>query len=404
MTPTPLPPLMEDDIVLRFLHTADWHLGRRFPRLRDEGRLALARSEVLDRVFGAAERHDVHAVLCAGDLFDEPNPLPECWQSLVTCLARRGSAKRPVVLLPGDHDPLLPDSIWARGQPFREALPPWVHVVDREDFVLTLPGGAVLYAVPCTSRAGQRDPTLSIPKRATDDARVRIGLVHGSTFDLEGCQTAFPIARDAAIERGLDYLAIGDTHGFRFVPADRAAPPTVYPGAPEPTDFDEREAGNVAVVAINRQRRATVQQERVAYWTWEEHDVRTLDQLRALEGRGDLANRVLRLRVDMALPAPDLDAADAILQRLGGTLANPPRVGVLDLDRERLRLDSDGLEALFAELPEVLRAAVRRLKAEEAKPERAAVARQALLHLYRATRASGAALASDATAAPTRDA
>lgn len=63
------------------------------------------------------------------------------------------------------------------------------------------------------------------------------------------------------MERGLDYLAIGDTHGFRYVPPDRLKPPTIYPGAPEPTAFDETEPGHVAVVFVNRSRDARVHKE-----------------------------------------------------------------------------------------------------------------------------------------------
>jgi len=51
--------------------------------------------------------------------------------------------------------------------------------------------------------------------------------------------------------RGLDYLAIGDTHSFRDV-TENLAVPMVYPGAPEPTSFDEAGAGRVALVALFR--------------------------------------------------------------------------------------------------------------------------------------------------------
>ena len=81
--------------------------------------------------------------------------------------------------------------------------------------------------------------------------RIRIGCVHGCTFDMDGYQTNFPICRDAGVQRGLDYLAIGDTHSFRDV-TETSPVPTVYPGAPEPTNFDEPGAGSVALVALFR--------------------------------------------------------------------------------------------------------------------------------------------------------
>ena len=187
-------PISEEDVVLKLLHTADWHLGRRFPAFSDENALTRARRDVLERIVGVAERNAVDVVLCAGDLFDDPSPPREWWEPVADIFAKRGWRDRAVVLLPGNHDPVLPDSVWSASHPFRRALPSWVHVVDGELFELALPGNGVLYAVPCRSKAGQRDPTLSIPRREPGDERIRIGMVHGSTFDMEGFQTNFPIA------------------------------------------------------------------------------------------------------------------------------------------------------------------------------------------------------------------
>lgn len=379
---------VEDEPVLKLLHTADWHLGRRFRSFPEEQerRLTRARLEVLERICGVAERYAVNAVLCAGDLFDEPLPAPEWWREVAALFAKRAWQDRPVFLLPGNHDPLITDSIWAKDHKFRGLLPPWVHVVDREGFEFQLAHDAVLYAVPCQSKAGQRDPTESIPRREPGDARIRIGMVHGSTFDARDYQTNFPISVDAALERGLDYLAIGDTHGFRLVPPDRLVPPTVYPGTPEPTAFDERDPGSVAVVLINRQRRATIKQERVAFWTWEEQSVRSLDELRQLVRRPNLADRVLRLRVEMTLSAPEYEEAEQLLEQLSGGNAKSGRVGVLELDRDGLELETRDVEAFCEDLPEVLRAAVLKLKEAASDHAQRLTAQRALFHLYRVAR------------------
>jgi metallophosphoesterase superfamily enzyme len=68
-----------DDIMLKLVHTADWHLGRQFRSFPEDGALKLSRArlEVIDRILLTADRYAVDAVLCAGDLFDEPNPLPD---------------------------------------------------------------------------------------------------------------------------------------------------------------------------------------------------------------------------------------------------------------------------------------------------------------------------------------
>ena len=377
----------DDDIVLKLLHTADWHLGRRFRSFsaNDEKKLMRARLDVLDRILLSAERNAVDAVLCAGDLFDDPHPIQEWWEQVAGCFKKRAWKTRPVFMLPGNHDPLLADSVW-RKPSFRSMLPEWVHVVDRDDFEYSLPSNAVLYAVPCNSKAGQRDPTGAIPKREPGDERIRIGMVHGSTFDATEYETNFPIAVDAAITRGLDYLAIGDTHGFRFVPENRLHPPTIYPGAPEATAFDEKGPGSVAVVLFDRKGKATVKPERVAHWTWEESHITTLDQLNQLARRGDLGARVMRLRVEMKLSAPEYEQAEAILQSLVGTDARHGKVGILTLEREDLELDASDVDAHCGDLPEVLLSVVRRLQSDSKDPTKAPTAQRALVHLYRASR------------------
>lgn len=373
----------EDDIVLKLLHTADWHLGRRFPRFGIEAgkTLTRARRDVLERIFLEAERCHVDAVLCAGDLFDTPQPDEDFKSALLQVLTRLKWKNRPVFLLPGNHDPLVPESVW-KDPAFRKALPDFVHVVDQELLEVALPNDCVLFAVPCLSRAGQKDPTALIPQRAEGDTRVRVGLVHGSTFDAGDWKTNFPISKDAAVERGLDYLAIGDTHGFRFVPPDRKVPPTIYPGTPEQTAFDEQDAGHVALVFINRSRQALVQKRAVGQWKWEELTVKSMEELRLLAMRTDLAARVLRLTLELRVTAPEYQEVEALLGKLQGSASTHARVGVLELDRDRLSLDLENLDALSAGFPPVLQAAAKRLKVQTEDPGQRAAAERALFHLF----------------------
>jgi DNA repair exonuclease SbcCD nuclease subunit len=379
----------EDDVALKLLHTADWHLGRRFPSFDDGDRTTLtrARLNVLDKVLLAADQNDVDAILCAGDLFDEPSPGPEWWEPVASklCAMRR---RRPIFLLPGNHDPLRPGSVYHPDHAFRCALPDWAHVVDQDDYSFALKDVAVLHARPCRSSAGQEDPALALPARAPGDERIRIGLVHGSTFDAVDCQINFPIAKEAARERGFDYLAIGDTHSFRDVPPG-ARPPVVYPGAPEATNFGEPGAGNVVAVFVSRSRKVTFRAERVAYWTWAERTVRSLAELRELRSDSRLSCTVLRLTLDLRLTAPEFEECEMLLRELKGTTASHGRVGVLQLDRRRLALDARGIESHLANLPDVLRATVERLKSMEGD-EQAEVARTALYHLYKLAREAGA--------------
>jgi DNA repair exonuclease SbcCD nuclease subunit len=203
----------------------------------------------------------------------------------------------------------------------------------------------------------------------------------------------FPIARDAAAECGLDYLAIGDTHGFRDVTPDAHAP-TVYPGAPEPTHFGEKKPGHAVVVYFpkDRRRRALVREEPVAHYAWEVTTVKSLEELETLAAR-DLSQHVLRLVLELQARVDELDAIERILVELEGTEALHGKVGVLQVDRTRLVLQTKDLEGAFERAPDVLRSVATRLRTIETAPgtdaAQADVARRALYQLYRLTREAG---------------
>src|SRR5437016_6935691 len=88
------------DIVLRLLHTADWHLGRRFPSFPEEAqkKLSRARIDVIATILNVARRNAVNAVLCAGDLFDDPTPATDFWEGLATTFRDRTGPHPPVFL------------------------------------------------------------------------------------------------------------------------------------------------------------------------------------------------------------------------------------------------------------------------------------------------------------------
>ena len=381
-------------MALTLLHTADWHLGLRFRAFEpeQEKRLTRARLDVVGRILDVAESRRVDAVLCAGDLFNEPAPEQLWWAGVLQEFSQRQRRgwRRPVVLLPGNHDPLTANSIYHAAHPFRRDLPEFVKVVDTPGWELPLGDNAVVVASPCTSAAGDTNLVESLPKREDGDGRIRIGLVHGQTFDIDGHQTNFPIPAGSAEALGVDYLAVGDTHAFRDVEPNAHAP-TVYPGAPEATNFGERDTGKVALVffPLDRRRRALVRQERVGSWTWRDETCHSLPELRALLDEPNLANTVLRLTLDMTVPMAEYDEAERLLTELAGSEASTPRAGVLQVHREKLRLNADGgVVDLSADLPPVLRATAERLQALASGEDslRKEQAERALHHLYRLLR------------------
>jgi exonuclease SbcD len=85
---------------LRFLHTADWHVGK---TLKGRDRLDEQRA-VLAEIAAVAEANEVDAVLLAGDVYDLSAPSAAAQQLVIATLLRMRQAGAEVVVIAGNHD------------------------------------------------------------------------------------------------------------------------------------------------------------------------------------------------------------------------------------------------------------------------------------------------------------
>ncbi len=88
------------------VHSSDLHLGTD-DSFSDRDRLA-----VLPKVLSAATDVAADVVLLAGDSFDNHRQPVELLERAARILR---DYSKPVVILPGNHDPLTPDSVYRRG-------------------------------------------------------------------------------------------------------------------------------------------------------------------------------------------------------------------------------------------------------------------------------------------------
>jgi DNA repair protein SbcD/Mre11 len=86
---------------MRFIHTADWHLGRLF----HGASLTHDQAHVLEQLVDLARDVKPDVILIAGDIYDRAVPPPEAVQVLDDVLSRLViDLKVPVVLIAGNHD------------------------------------------------------------------------------------------------------------------------------------------------------------------------------------------------------------------------------------------------------------------------------------------------------------
>jgi DNA repair exonuclease SbcCD nuclease subunit len=227
--------------MIRFLHTADLHLGLRVTRFEQAAcnRISEARFEAVEQIRASAIEHRIHFVLIAGDVFDD--------QTVSRVIAERAFAifedaamPCPVFVIPGNHDPLTPGGVWDR-DPWKGDEPPNRIRLLREPMPVPVPDLPVtIFPCPLRNRNSVDDPTTWIANhpRGDDDRRIRIGLAHGSLNLFPNLPLDDHLIRvDAADHYSLDYLALGHWHKvLRHRSAD-GAERTAYSGTHEPMRF-----------------------------------------------------------------------------------------------------------------------------------------------------------------------
>jgi len=370
-----------------FLHTADWQIGRQYGQFEtdDAALLAEARFDVVARIAALATERGVDAVLVAGDVFDTQGVSDRTIRRLFAAMTAYAG---PWVMIAGNHDAALADSVWSRAAQL-DCIPANVHVPTQIG-VVDLPDiNVAVLAAPLTQRHTYDDVTQAFDSLDTEPGRVRVGLAHGSVAGRlpDTIDATNPIAPDRAARARLDYLALGDWHGCLAIDTR-----TWYAGTPEQDRFRNNEPGYVLDVRIDTPG-ATPVVERVAIgkyrWSaWAEtislpSDAHALaEKLSALR-----AEDVLRLDVQGHVNMETWDA----LQRAMDQAAAQVRALLPDLSGLRLEPDQADLAELGASgyVGEV----AAQLQALQADGEQAAIAAEALRLLLRFQResASGAA-------------
>ncbi len=368
-------------MTFRFVHTADWQLGKRFANIPGDAGAALrdSRIETVKAVGRLAAERGADAVLVAGDVFDA-NAVAE--RTLIRMLEALKQFPGDWVFIPGNHDAALADSVWTRLR--RREPPANVHLALEPETPLLLADGraAVLPAV-LRRRHEIEDLTAWFDRAETPEGAMRIGLAHGSVpeFLRDSSGAPNPVAAGRAEAALLDYLALGDWHGTLRV-NDR----TWYSGTPETDSFSSADPGNALVVTISEPG-APPEVEKVPTgrfaWRSKAAAVRNADDIDALDREiAGLAPEpgtcLLRLTlsgaIDLATRArlrERLEHWDAVLHHL-----DVREDGLLDepSDDDLDRIDRGGF----------VRTAVERLRSragDEADPDRA-VAAMALVRLY----------------------
>lgn len=284
---------------IRFLHTADWQIGKQFANIPGDpgAALRIQRLDTVKRIAELAQQRQVDAVLVAGDVFEDNAVSDETLRRTINAMT---PYKGTWVLLPGNHDSALTQSVWSRLRRL-EVVPENVILADQPEPIELSHQQLVVLPAPLQRRHEVRDLTDWFDSYRSESGIFRIGLAHGSVTNRlpEAAEAQNPIADTRVETANLDYLALGDWHGTLEV-ANRAW----YAGTPEPDRFKANEPGNVLLVELSEIGVAPrIEKIPVGHYQWaqasfevmDEQSISLLDSQFAALGESDRV--LMRLRI-----------------------------------------------------------------------------------------------------------
>jgi DNA repair protein SbcD/Mre11 len=259
---------------MRFLHTADWHVGK---TLKGRSRLA-EQEQVLREIVDIARTHEVDAVLVAGDLYDTAAPTADAQKLVNRTLLGLAKDGVEVIAIAGNHDHAATiDAYRGFAKAAGITLVGTVRTAGNGGLVeftarstgeratlAVLPFLSTRYAVRAaelvagtpaqhTSAYDQqlRDILGKLTAGFRDDA-VNLVMAHLTVLDgrMGGGERAAQSIFEYAVPAGIfpvdaHYVALGHLHRRQTV---AASCPVHYSGAPLAVDFGEQE--NTPVVCV----------------------------------------------------------------------------------------------------------------------------------------------------------
>jgi DNA repair exonuclease SbcCD nuclease subunit len=198
-------------MTVRILHTSDVHAD-------DSPTGVQAVAALVD----LALAREVDAMVIVGDFFDHNRVEAAAGQAVVDELTR---LPVPVVVLPGNHDPLMAGTVYER-----LALPSHVRlIVDGDGETVVLDGLDVeIWGKPHLSYDDNR-PLAGLPPRGT--ARWQVALAHGQLVQGSGdLHRSYLITREEIEASERDYVALGHWDVPRNVSTETVV--ACYSGSP----------------------------------------------------------------------------------------------------------------------------------------------------------------------------
>ncbi len=270
----------------RFVHAADIHLDTPYQSQSEELRreLADAGRDTFSALVDLAIEEQVHALLIAGDLFDNDRLTFRTEDVLLREVARACEAGVTVVYATGNHDPGRANyRAFKIGWPterfrlIRSRAPEVIEIRDEDGEVV----GHVVGAGHQTQQEGDNLAALFPPAPGPEPA---VAVLHAQIDTARGAEQHdryAPCTVEDFIDKGYQYWALGHVHERQQVHAD---PVAWYPGNLQGRHFRETGAKGALLVTIRQGVDPVVEFRPLAPVRWELLRLDGLDAVASLAG------------------------------------------------------------------------------------------------------------------------
>jgi exonuclease SbcD len=318
---------------MRFLHTADWHVGK---TLMGRSRLD-EHEQVAAEIVDIAKRERIDCVLLAGDIFDSPAPTADAQRVVCDALAEIAGAGMAAAIVGGNHDhrrlaalrklagrlklfirpgPREGDeggmiSYPKNGEQARIAMLPWIpecEIVDSRQILRPRNEWNQVYSEHIAERCSRLAEGFAANT-------INILLAHLFVYGAEASGSERPahVAQAFAVEPGrlprAHYIALGHLHKPQEVSASSRC---VYAGSTLQLDFGERgQRKRVVIVDAKAESPASVESIPLVSGRRLRDVVAAIDQLESVAGEAgaDFLRVVVKSRTRISGLSQQVSAA-----------------------------------------------------------------------------------------------
>ncbi|MEK7123727.1 MAG: DNA repair exonuclease, partial [Patescibacteria group bacterium] len=256
---------------MKFIHTADVHLGAQLKIFGEKGKAARnAIEKTFSKIADLAMEEKADFLFIAGDLFDSNNPGKRLLDFVRLEFSRLNEAGVKVVVTPGNHDAASSDSVYFKKE-FQNDLPDVFVFLDKKNPKKEYPEfNLIVHSFVCSAYESAQNPFAAV---SAESGKINVALLHGSSSKTAGedYKKYYPFEPKDVAKSEMNYVALGHYHSFRD--ESSGGVPAVYCGSPEPVAVSQKGAGSVVLGEISEKGEAKISRIRVSETEFDEINV-----------------------------------------------------------------------------------------------------------------------------------